>query len=102
MRHPIHLASSEGKTRPVVVLTREGVRDQRLQWTVAPVTSRVRGLVSEVAVGPANGIDRASVVNCDNVQTLPRHAIGRRLGALDAEQDRALAVAILEAFDLDA
>src|SRR4051794_36370680 len=78
---PIHLASLD-KTRPVLVLTRELVRPHLSRVTVAPITSRVRGLSTEVTVGPDNGLDHPSVVNCDNVVTVPASALGRQMGRL--------------------
>lgn len=52
--HPIWLARLD-TTRPVLVLTREEVRAVRQLVTVAPITSTVRGLRSEVLVGQRNG-----------------------------------------------
>ena len=97
---PIHLARLD-KTRPVVILTREAVRPH-LRWvTVAPVTSQVRGLSTEVEVGPVNGLDQPSAISCDNVTTVPVSAIGRLVGYLSAAQESALARAISTAYDLD-
>jgi len=100
---PIHVAElpTPDKTRPVLVLTREPVRRHRTRVTVAPITSRVRGLVTEVLVGPANGLDHESVVSCDNILTIDAGALGARIGVLLPEQEAELAVAIVEAFDLD-
>jgi len=95
----IHLAALD-KTRPVVVLTREPVRPYLGRVTVAPITSTVRGLGTEVAVGLENGLDGASVVSCDNVTTIPVEALGRMVGYLSPEQERALAHAVSHAFDL--
>ena len=90
------------KTRPALVLTHEIVR-QRRQWvTIAPVTSTVRGLTTELAVGPANGLDHHSVVNLDNIATIPASALGRQIGRLLPAQEQALTAAIHAAFDLDA
>jgi mRNA interferase MazF len=97
---PIHAARLD-KTRPVLILTREVVRPHLSRVTVAPITSTIRGLSTEVPVGPANGLDRASVVSCDNIVTVPVSALGRRLGFLLAEQETALKDAIRAAFDLD-
>lgn len=98
---PIYLARGHGgKTRPVLILTREAVRS-RLQWvTVAPITSTVRGLSIEVAVGPGNGLDHDSVVNCDNLGTIRVSDLGRHVGFLHDDQEAALTMAITEAFDL--
>lgn len=69
--------------------------------TVAPITSRIRGLSTEVGVGPANGLDTPSVVNCDNVVTVPKSTLGRQIGVLLAAQEDDLTAAIYAAFDLD-
>lgn len=39
--------------------------------TVAPITSIVRGLSTEVVVGARNGLEHGSVVNLDNILTIP-------------------------------
>ena len=97
---PIHLARLD-TTRPALVLTRDRVR-QRRQWvTIAPVTTTVRGLTTELAVGPANGLDHDSVVNLDNIVTIPAADLGRQIGRLLPEQEAALTEAIHAAFDLD-
>lgn len=97
---PIRAARLD-KTRPVLILTREVVRPHLSRVTVAPITSTIRGLSTEVPVGPANGLDHACVVSCDNIVTVPVSALGRQLGFLLAEQETALADAIRAAFDLD-
>lgn len=97
---PIHAAWLD-RDRPVVVLTRELVRPHLARVTVAPVTGTVRGLSTEVAVGPANGLDRDCVISCDNIVTVPRTALGRQLGYLLPDQEAELAAAIRAAFDLD-
>jgi mRNA interferase MazF len=88
------------KRRPVVILTREVVRADRSRVTVAPITSRVRGLRSEVAVGRANGLDHDSVVNCDNIATIEVSDLGPQIGFLLDSQEPELATAIQAAFDL--
>jgi mRNA interferase MazF len=97
---PIHLAALD-KTRPVLILTRPEVRPYLKAITVAPITSTVRGLSTEVPVGRVNGLDRESVVSCDNIATIARSAIGRHIGYLQPAQESALARAIAAAYDLD-
>jgi mRNA interferase MazF len=97
---PIHLARLD-KTRPVLVLTR-AIALPHLTWvTVAPITSRIRGISVEVAVGPANGIDHEAVVNLDNVATIRSADLGRQIGRLFPDQELTLTEAIHAAFDLD-
>ena len=97
---PIHLATLD-KTRPVLVLTREQVRPYLKSITVAPITRTIRGLSTEVPVGAANGLDHDSAVSCDNITTIPRSAIGRRIGFLLPTQEPGLAEAIAAAYDLE-
>jgi len=97
---PIHLAALD-KTRPVLVLTRELVRPHLTRVTVAPITSTIRGLSTELPVGPANGLDHPSVISCDNVVTVPVAALGRQIGRLLPEQEALLTAALHAAFDLD-
>ncbi|GAA5153312.1 MULTISPECIES: type II toxin-antitoxin system PemK/MazF family toxin [Amycolatopsis] len=97
---PIHTARLD-KVRPVVVLTRELIRPHLSNVTVAPITSTVRGIATEVAVGPANGLDHDSVISCDNIQTISKADLGRQLGFLLSWQERQLGEAIKLAFDLD-
>jgi mRNA interferase MazF len=97
---PIHLAALD-KTRPVLVLTRELVRPHLTRVTIAPITSTVRGLSTEVPVGPENGLDHPCIVSCDNVVTMPKSALGRQIGRLLPEQEGALTAALHAAFDLE-
>jgi len=96
---PIYLARLD-KIRPVVILTREAVRPVRSQVTVAPITSTVRGLATEVPVGPANGLDQKSVVSCDNIVTIQVADLIRQVGFLAEQQELELSDAIGVAFDL--
>ena len=97
---PIHLAHLD-KTRPVLVLTRELVRPHLSRVTVAPITSTIRGLSTEIPVGPDNGLDHPSVISCDNVVTVPKAALGRQIGRLLPEQEPALTAALHAGFDLE-
>ena len=97
---PIHAAHLD-KARPVVVLTRELVRPHLIRVTVAPITTTIRGLSTEVPVGRANGLDHASVISCDNIVTVPKSALGRQIGYLLPAQEAALTTAIQLAFDLE-
>jgi mRNA interferase MazF len=85
----------------VLVLTREQVRPYLTRVTVAPITSTIRGLSTEVAVGTANGLDHACVVSCDSIVTVSVTVLGPQLGFFLDEQELALTQAIHAAFDLD-
>lgn len=96
---PIHIAELD-KARPVLVLTRELVRPYLSRVTVAPITSTIRGLSTEVPVGRDNGIDHDSVIICDNIVTVPTSTLGRLVGYFLPGQEPALTEAIHAAFDL--
>ncbi|MET7396034.1 type II toxin-antitoxin system PemK/MazF family toxin [Dactylosporangium sp. NPDC005572] len=96
---PIHLLQMD-KVRPVLVLTRAAIRPHLRRITVAPITTNIRGLSSEVALGPRNGLERPSVVSCDNVETVPHADLGRLIGHLHADQEPDLARAIIAAYGL--
>jgi mRNA interferase MazF len=97
---PIHVAHLD-KARPVLILTRELVRPHLATVTVAPITTTVRGLSTEVPVDGANGLAGPSVVSCDNVTTIPTSVLGAQIGVLLDPQESALSEAIGAAFDLD-
>ena len=96
----IHVARLD-KPRPVLILTRELVRAHMNAVTVAPITTTIRGLSTEVPVGAANGLEERCVVACDHVTTIPVTALGEQVGRLLDEQETALTAAIHAAFDLD-
>lgn len=90
------------KRRPALVLTRQS-RRHLLTWvTVAPITSTIRGITSELPVGPRNGLDHACVASCDNITTVRASAVGATIGLLFDDEEPALARAISDAFDLSA
>jgi mRNA interferase MazF len=100
-RNEIYWATLEppGGRRPICILTRTRVIAARSSLTCAPVTRRVRGIPSEVEVGPEEGLPHPGVINCDNVMTVPKAALDPEpLGKLDAikraELDRALRFAL--------
>ncbi|MFT4035413.1 MAG: type II toxin-antitoxin system PemK/MazF family toxin [Patulibacter sp.] len=97
---PIHIAQLD-KARPVVVLTRELVRPYLNVVTVAPITTTIRGLSTEVRVDRNNGLASPSVISCDNITTIARDDLGQQIGALFESQERSLSAAIRAAFDLD-
>ena len=95
----IHIAHLD-KARPVVVLTREPVRAAMRRVTVAPITTTIKGLSTEVPVGTENGLDQHGVVSCDNIITIDKAALGRHLGFLLERQEGELTAAIVSAFAL--
>jgi mRNA interferase MazF len=95
----IYLADLD-KSRPVLILTREGVRRSMFRVTVAPITSQAKGLPTGLPVGPRNGLAAESVVSLDNILTIRSADNGRHIGFLLPEQEAPLAAALSHAFDL--
>ncbi|MCB0952284.1 MAG: type II toxin-antitoxin system PemK/MazF family toxin [Microthrixaceae bacterium] len=85
-RGEIWFASAPGGDRPVLVLTRDPVADRIGSVMVAALTRTRRGLVSELALTEADGVPTKSVVNFDNLHTIPRETFRRRVAMLAPER----------------
>jgi len=70
------------KQRPVVILTRQEVLPLLDTALVAPITSTIRGLPSEVVVGADEGLKKDSAINLDHVQTVEQRLLRRYVGTL--------------------
>lgn len=70
------------KPRPYLVLTRDQAIPVLRRIVAAPVTRTVRGIPTEVSLGRNEGLPVASVASLDNVETVPKSALTRRLGSL--------------------
>lgn len=68
--------------------------------TVAPVSSTIHGIATELLVGPTNGLEQVSAVKCDQIVTVPFDRLYEQCGWLLQDQERALHEAIQAAFDL--
>ena len=71
------------KIRPVVILTRRRVAGRLRRVLVAPITSTVRGIATEVPLGPDEGVAAGSVANLDNIQLVNVDILLRRCGEID-------------------
>ena len=80
--------------RPVVLLSRNAAYAVRAQVTVAPVTTRVRGIRSEVSLGPADGLPRDCAVNLDSILTIEKRLLDSRIAVLSPEKLSAVAAAL--------
>lgn len=93
-RGDVWLAEVPGdKRRPVVVLTRNSVLPRLTTVLVAPVTTRVRDIPTEVPLGPAQGLSRQCVANFDNIVPLPKDVLAQRVGRLSASDLRRVCAA---------
>ncbi len=71
--------------RPVLVLTRDDMIERLHTVTVAPLTSTVRGVPSEVVVGSEVGLKRPSAINLHHVVTVPRAGLRTYVGDVAPE-----------------
>ena len=70
------------KRRPVLILTRQEVLPLLNTAMVAPITSTIRGLPSEVPVGVDEGLKHPSAINLDHVQTVEQRHLHHYVGSL--------------------
>jgi mRNA interferase MazF len=89
------------KKRPVLILTRESVLDLLGEVTIAPITSTVRDIPSEVVLTSADGFRRECAINLDYLQTVARGRVGALIGALPAHRMREVRSALLFALGFD-
>jgi mRNA interferase MazF len=88
--------------RPVVVLSRDAVIPRHRRALVAPCTTTVRGLVSEVALEPGEDpVPRPCVVNLDSVESVSVAVLVERLGRLSGDRMREVCSALAVAVDCE-
>lgn len=86
-RGEVWFAKTPGGDRPVLVLTRDPVAERIGSVVVAALTRTVRGIVSELGLTPeADGVPTTCVVNFDNLHTIERSALRRRVTSLSPQR----------------
>jgi mRNA interferase MazF len=86
--------------RPVVVLSRDAVIPRHRRTLVAPCTTTIRGLVSEVVLDPSvDPVPRVSAINLDSVESVSLGVLVDRLGRLSDERMRQVCAALSVAVD---
>jgi mRNA interferase MazF len=88
------------KRRPVLILTRNSIIDYLGEVTIAPVTSTVRDIPSEVVLTRRDGMARECAVNCDHIQTISKNALGALIAILTPLKMAEVGNAIHFALDL--
>ena len=89
------------KKRPVLILTRDSAIAVLNSVTVAPVTSTIRSIPSEVVLTKDDGMPDACAANFDNLQTVPKSNIGDRIARLTARKMREVRGAVSFALGFD-
>jgi len=88
------------KRHPVLILTRDSVLEYLGEVTVAPVTSTVRNIPSEVFLSREDGVPRDCAVNCDHLQTVSKGKIGALVTSLSPARMAAVGRAIRFALNI--
>ena len=92
--------SAPDKKRPVLILTRDSIIEYLGEVTVAPITSVVRDIPSEVSLTRDDGMPRDCAVNFDHIQTVSKGKIGSLITTLSPKKLEQVREAILFALDL--
>ena len=95
----LHTFKSPDKRRPVLILTRTSAVPD-LNWvTVAPITTTMRNIPTEVWLDESDGVSEECAVNLDNIQTVQKEKLGKVIAHLSAEKIMEVREAIEFAFD---
>ena len=86
--------------RPVVLLSRDSAYRVRVAVTVAPITRTIRNIPVEVALDESDGLPSHCVANLDDIATIPKTLIKRRIAVLSVEKMQEVEAAIRFALDL--
>jgi mRNA interferase MazF len=93
---------SPDKRRPVLILTRNPALSFLNSVTVAPLTSTVRNIPTQILLSPGDdGVESLSAINLDNVQTVPKHTIEPFVTTLSPERMRSVDEALCFALGAD-
>ena len=92
---------SPDKERPVVVLTRDSISPYLTRITVAPITSAIRGVASEVVLGAEDGMQQPCAVNLHNLATVEKERLGRVVARLNSQRMSEVCAALTFAMGCD-
>jgi mRNA interferase MazF len=88
------------KKRPILILTRDSVLEYLGEVTIAPITTTVRDIPSEVFLTTVDGMPRNCAVNCDHLQTISKAKIGAFITVLPQTKMLEVGRAIRFALDI--
>jgi mRNA interferase MazF len=74
------------KKRPILILTRDSILDYLGEVTVAPITTTIRDIPSEVFLTQREGMPMDCAVNLDHIQTVSKSKIGPLITSLSSEK----------------
>jgi mRNA interferase MazF len=88
------------KKRPVLILTRDSIIDYINEVTVAPITSTIRGIPTEILLSTTDGMKNDCAINFDHIQTVSKHKIGSLITQITVTRLFEVRNAIIFALDL--
>jgi mRNA interferase MazF len=88
------------KRRPVVILTRTSILEYLGEVAIAPITSTIRSIPSEVVLEPDDGMAHECAVNCDHIQTVSRLQMKGLITTLDEKRMAEISRAVRFALNL--
>jgi mRNA interferase MazF len=91
---------SPDKKRPIVILTRDAILEYLGEITVAPVTSTIRSIPSEVLLSNKDGMKNNCAINCDHIQTVSKSQVGSLITTLSNDKLTDLRSAICFALNI--
>ncbi len=91
---------SPDKKRPVLILTRDSVLEYLGEVTVAPITSTIRDIPSEVLLTREDDLQKNCAINCDHMQTVSKNKIGPLITTLSGDKLTQVSKAIWFALNL--
>ena len=77
---------SPDKKRPVLILTRDSILEYLGEVTIAPVTTTIRNISSEVFLSNDDGMSRDCVINFDHIQTVSKGKIGSLITRISSDK----------------
>jgi mRNA interferase MazF len=88
------------KARPVLILTRDSVIEYLGEITVAPITTTIRDIPSEVLLTKHDGMAKDCAVNCDHLQTVSKAKLGSLIATVSNAKMSQVRDAVVFALDL--
>ena len=92
--------SHPDKKRPVLILTRSSILEYFGEVTIAPITTTVRDIPSEVFLSKTDGMPRECAINCDHIQSVSKGKIGAVVTSLSPTKLKEVRQAICFALDI--
>ena len=88
------------KKRPILILTRDSILEYLGEVTVAPVTSTIRNIPSEVFLSREDGMAKDCAINLDHIQTVSKGKIGSLIATLSVDKLERVSEAVQFALNL--